>query len=291
MPEDLQAAGFYTLVADYPLAPPHTIQGQANQVDDPRSGRPPQQTNAIEAVIRAARSDSHCLNFEVGVLGGSAGAAHAAFVTLNAISTGDTWPNWSESDRPTCAVCLSGQYDYAERDLDVQDSPSMLIHDIENYTDSIDPTVQYAASPVSLIPLPTGVSYMPMYFFRSMDDPGSPPSEQYYLWNALTNASVDPSLSNVVCPSYREYRSCLRPLGRLHLRYRSGEPQHNSERPGDLVLSATLAKLVPHLPFTGALRVHTKRVGRLNTISELRLVSQVTTTLGGIGIKAYYRHN
>jgi hypothetical protein len=45
------------------------------------------------------------------------------------------------------------------------------------------------------------------------------------------------------------------------------------------------------LPFTGALRVHTKRVGRLNTISELRLVSQVTTTLGGIGIKAYYRHN
>lgn len=113
---DLQKAGYYTLVADYPLAPCGLIQGQACH-DDPTSGRPPQQTDAVKAIIRAARADLHCKNFQVVVIGGSSGASHAAFA---AFDTGvvNVWPYWNSGghdDRPDVIVCLSGAYDFADR--------------------------------------------------------------------------------------------------------------------------------------------------------------------------------
>jgi len=67
-PQDLNAAGFYVVVADWPLAPPHSIHGQHVQTTDPASGRPPQQTNSIEAVIRAAAGNTHCYH---GLVGGT----------------------------------------------------------------------------------------------------------------------------------------------------------------------------------------------------------------------------
>jgi acetyl esterase/lipase len=194
-PNDLTAAGFYVFSADYPLAPPNSIKGQPDQNTDPHSGRPPEQTRAVEAVIQAAINDSHCLNSEVGVLGGSAGASHAAFAALDVTNTGLSWPFWAPNVRPNCFVCLSGQYDFAERDADVY-TIDHFIHDIENYTASANPVDQYAASPVALIPalVSSGPPLKPMYLFRSFDDSGSPASNSYYLWDDLTLAGFDQSL-------------------------------------------------------------------------------------------------
>src|SRR5205814_6841920 len=89
------------------------------QVDYEHSGRYPQQTRAVEAFVSAAKADSHCYNHEVGILGGSAGAGHAAFVALDQTDTHSAWPYWSSNARPAFIACFSGHYDLAERDSDV----------------------------------------------------------------------------------------------------------------------------------------------------------------------------
>lgn len=109
--QDLADAGYYVLVASYRLAPCGQIEGQPCHNADAATGRPPQQTNDIKAEIRAIRADTvHC-NGKVGVVGGSSGASHALFVTLDTSTTG----NWSPSLRPDCAVGLSGAYDFSDR--------------------------------------------------------------------------------------------------------------------------------------------------------------------------------
>ena len=44
------------------------------------------------------------------------------------------------SQRPKCVVALSGQYDFAERDLDVYDSARFIVN-TENYINSTVPSV------------------------------------------------------------------------------------------------------------------------------------------------------
>jgi acetyl esterase/lipase len=94
---NLKAAGYYVLVPSWRLAPCGLITGQhchENTPDGRQSGRPPQQSDDIKAIIRAARADAKCLNQKVGVVGGSAGATHAVWVALDTnSSTG--WPNWT----------------------------------------------------------------------------------------------------------------------------------------------------------------------------------------------------
>lgn len=192
--QDLLAADFKAEVAD-PLAPPRNIEGQHPQDTDPASGRPPQQTNAVEAVTRAAAHDPQCYLGLVGILGGSAGASHASFAALDVRDDKGTWPDWSQSQRPKCVDLLSGQYDYADRDSDISSAPR-FIPDIENYTASITPIDQWNASPVSLVPplVSSGASFIPMYFFRSDEDSGSPKSSSYYLWNILKQNGFNTSL-------------------------------------------------------------------------------------------------
>lgn len=147
-PQDLAAAGFYVVVADYPLAPPNNITGQyaIQQADPTHSGRYPQQTRAVEAVIDAAKNDIHCYHGLVGVLGGSAGASHAAYIALDVTDTGSAWPFWKASARPKCIVGLSGQYDFSDRSQDVLDEGN-FVPNIENYTYTTVPLQQWQYSP------------------------------------------------------------------------------------------------------------------------------------------------
>ncbi len=190
-PQDLAAAGFYVVVADYPLAPPNNILGQyaIQQADPTHSGRYPQQTRAIEAVIDAAKSDIHCYHGIVGVLGGSAGASHAAYVALDVTFTNNLWPFWSATARPKCIVGLSGQYDFSDRDQDVLDEGN-FVPNIENYTYTTVPLKQWQDSPIGLVGGVGSNGFIPMYCLRASDDPGSPKSNSDYFWYTMKQAGA-----------------------------------------------------------------------------------------------------
>ncbi len=192
-PEDLAAAGFYVVVADYPLAPPNNITGQyaIQQRDPDHSGRYPQQTRAVEAVIDAAKNDIHCYHGIVGILGGSAGASHAAYLALDVTNTGVLWPFWSFQARPKCVVGLSGQYDFSDRSADVLAEPN-FIPNIENYTYTTVPLRQWQDSPIGLVGslASSGYGFIPMYCLRATDDPGSPKSNSDYFWYTMNGAGA-----------------------------------------------------------------------------------------------------
>jgi acetyl esterase/lipase len=195
-PEDLANAGFYVVVADYPLAPPNSIKGQyaIQQRDPTRSGRYPQQTRAIEAVVDAAKNDPHCYHRLVGVLGGSAGASHAAYIALDVSFTNGLWPFWTDTARPKCVACLSGQYDFSDREMDVYEAND-FIHNIENYTYTTNPLQQWMDSPIALVGNTALHGFIPMYCLRASDDPGSPKTNSDYLWYTMTqNGATSPNL-------------------------------------------------------------------------------------------------
>jgi acetyl esterase/lipase len=192
-PQDLAAAGFYVVVAGYPLAPPDNIKGQYDlQVSDPdHSGRYPQQTRAIEAFIDAAKNDPNCYNQRVGVLGGSAGASHAAYVALDTVTTYPNWPYWIPTTRPLCVACLSGQYDFSDRDADVS-ATDHFIPDIENYTYTDVPQQQWLDSPIGLVAgAASNPPFVPMYCIRAEWDPGSPKSNSDYFWYTMHQAGAN----------------------------------------------------------------------------------------------------
>ena len=78
---DLQSSGYLALAVTYRLARCGRITGQDPNYEDPLSGRPPEQTDDIKSLIKAARSLTNLCNGNVGVLGGSGGASHAIFVS------------------------------------------------------------------------------------------------------------------------------------------------------------------------------------------------------------------
>ncbi len=104
--EELAARGYYVVSVDHELAPCGVMPTQHchdSTAEGIASGRPPQQTDGIEAIVRALRADAvHC-NGKIGTVGGSSGGSHAVWVALNTISS-TGWPNWTEADRVTCAV-------------------------------------------------------------------------------------------------------------------------------------------------------------------------------------------
>jgi acetyl esterase/lipase len=186
--QDLAAAGYYTVIADYRLAPCGLVTGQPCH-DDPDSGRPPQQTDDVKAFVRALRADEHC-NGLVGIVGGSAGGSHAAFVALDRrTSTG--WPNWTAADRPDATVCLSGAYDLADRTPETY-GPNPLpdfIFRVENYTNSCIPTEQHDVSPVARIDSGTASTFKPMFFINSEQD-SMPVHQMFDIECALQRAGV-----------------------------------------------------------------------------------------------------
>ncbi len=171
--QDLAAAGYYTLIVSYRLAPCGQIQGQPCHNVDALTGRPPQQTDDIKAEVRALRADiTHC-NGKIGVVGGSAGGSHALFVALDTVTSS----NWSAVMRPDCVVGLSGAYDFSDRtpeDYDVHhvDPVSTFAYDVTNYTNSVDLAVQKSKSPVSLVTTPTlSIPFKPAFVINSQYDP------------------------------------------------------------------------------------------------------------------------
>jgi acetyl esterase/lipase len=160
--QDIADAGYYVVSIDYELAPCSLIHNQIchrpSADPDGHSGRPPEQTDAVENAVRALRADTTHCNGKVGVVGGSAGGSHAIFVSINKTPTpGGVWPHWfanGHDDRPDCAVGLSGAYDLSDRTPEnygtYTDPLPMFTANVENYTNSHDLAYQKSVSPVAL---------------------------------------------------------------------------------------------------------------------------------------------
>ena len=198
--QDLQIAGYYALIATYRLAPCGLIKGQTchDASHDPNglSGRPPEQTNDVKALVQAARADSHC-NGKVGVVGGSSGGAHAVWVALDQTSS-TGWPNWTKGKRADAAVSLSGAYDFSDRTSENY-TPNPLpgfIQTMENYTNSCDPTYQRGKSPVSLVTSATS-DIKPIFVVNTDQDP-MPFHQIIDVQCVLEDAGVNPNLYQVL---------------------------------------------------------------------------------------------
>jgi len=111
--QDLAAAGFFALAAEYRLAPPHTsmntpkhLNPSQNTVFPIDDGYYPTQTTDVQMAIRAARQDPRC-NGLVYCVGGSAGGSHSVFMAATG-KAGD--------DMPDLIVSLSGVYEFTDKE-------------------------------------------------------------------------------------------------------------------------------------------------------------------------------
>lgn len=202
--QDMANRGYYVYYAGYRLAPCGLIKGQDCH-DDPSSGRPPQQTDDVKAFVKAAKADSHC-NGKLAVIGGSAGASHAAFVAFDT-STSTGWPNWSAGDRADVTACLSGAYDFADRTAESYgpDPVPQFKFLIENYTNTCIPDDQRALSPVAKVDSSTASSFKPIYIINSEHDP-MPFHQIVDLKCAIERKGVNTSKYDVVTiPDSREH--------------------------------------------------------------------------------------
>src|SRR5438552_229323 len=92
---DLQSSGYLALAVTYRLARCGRITGQDPNYEDPLSGRPPEQTDDIKSLMKAACSLTTLCNGSVVVFGGSAGGSPPFFVPLKKTPTPPTtYPNW-----------------------------------------------------------------------------------------------------------------------------------------------------------------------------------------------------
>jgi hypothetical protein len=143
-------------------------------------------------LLRALRADSHTLDEKIGVVGGSGGATHAIELALDTNSSpDDEWPHWQTSDRATCAVGLSGAYDFSDRADEISDD---FIQIIENYTNTCDLEEQKALSPVSLLTYP---NIHPIMVSNSLEE-SMPYRQLLDIQCALQAQEVDQSLYEVV---------------------------------------------------------------------------------------------
>lgn len=149
--KDLQAAGYITFAVTYRLAPPGKLPDQTS------SGRAPEQYDDVKLACRAARADPRC-NGLLGAVGGSAGAAHAAWLAGDNTTTTD--PPWSGDDRPDVVIAMSGPYDF----LDYRD-------DIDNLNAFIQEVTNYCGVPATRYPTPEDAAIL------SANSPITPPDE------------------------------------------------------------------------------------------------------------------
>jgi acetyl esterase/lipase len=174
---DLAAHGYYVVSIAYELARCGYVQGQ-NSHDHDYDGTLPddmvtRQTNDIKAFVNALRNDSHVDHNKIGVVGGSAGAAHAIWVALDTTDTGTAWPFWNAAARPQCVVTLSGPFDFSDRTpapgLALIDSDFIL--GTENYVNTADLPTLKARSPISLVTAPTpDAPFVPLFMINSWFD-------------------------------------------------------------------------------------------------------------------------
>ncbi len=190
--KELQCLGYFVLIGDYRLAPCGLIEGQTVHSESTQagrdSGRPVQQKNDIKSLIRAARNDTRV--GKLGVLGGSSGATHAAWVAIDQTSS-NVWPVWNKNLRPDAVACLSGAYDFSDRSMPGfrQDD---FVQKIENYTDTCVRSEQRELSIVRKIETsPTDIK--PIFAFNC-DDEAMPVSQIGDLTCALQSKGVSSSL-------------------------------------------------------------------------------------------------
>jgi acetyl esterase/lipase len=172
----LVAEGYYVAIPTYRLAPWGLITNQvchdATHDPDGLSGRPPEQSDDIEAEVIALRADSHC-NGKVGVVGGSGGGSWAVWAALDTDGSGNAYPFWDASKRADCAVSISGAYEFDDRtpeDYGVETLPT-FIRKVENYTNTTNPQAQHEFSPVALVTTPSEqFPFKPIFLINSIHD-------------------------------------------------------------------------------------------------------------------------
>jgi acetyl esterase/lipase len=167
--QDLASAGYLAFSISYRLAPPGSIPGQKSL------GRFPDQPNDVRLAVEAARNDPRA-NGQVGAVGGSSGATHAAWVA----NTGTVG-----ADRLDVAVCFSGAYDFSDfrADTNIQ----FFIDTVTNYVGvpASDITSLRAASPAWQV----GNTVAPLYLINSVGD-SMPPEQQGDMVTYLTSAGA-----------------------------------------------------------------------------------------------------
>jgi acetyl esterase/lipase len=182
--KDLQAAGYITFAVTYRLAPPGKLPDQTS------SGRAPEQYDDVKLACRTARADPRC-NGLLGAIGGSAGAAHAAWLAGDNTTTTD--PPWSGDDRPDVVIAMSGPYDYLDYRDDV-DNLNAFIQEVTNYCGvpatqfptPEDAAILKANSPVT----PADETVKPLLLFNSTGD-----TQPYYEQDDMV-AALDAALGD-----------------------------------------------------------------------------------------------
>jgi acetyl esterase/lipase len=155
---DLAAAGFLALACDYRLSnPKNFLPGQTAKCIWP------DQTSDCRLAILAARKDPLC-NGQVGTMGGSAGATHAATVALTGVVG---------KDRSDVTVCLSANYDFSDPASLAQYRANRgnWLRDVLVYNNVPDVTHTSelrAHSVITLVPAAAPIS--PMFLVQSVDD-------------------------------------------------------------------------------------------------------------------------
>jgi acetyl esterase/lipase len=192
--------GFSVFNVCYRLAPCGRIPGQDAHDGSPEgiaSGRPPQQTDDVMALVKAARADSRCKNHKVGVLGVSSGGTLATYVSLyRGTISGTGRPDWNvggQDDRPDCAAVFSGVYDLSDQIPDDEMSDSGFIEAVENYVNSCVPSQQRMVSPISLVNTNTKNSFKSLFLVNSIGDRTVPGRQIFDMQCVLNNAGVNPA--------------------------------------------------------------------------------------------------
>ena len=126
--------------------------------------------------VRALFADSRC-NGKLFVLGGSAGAAHAAYVT----STGNDC-----CDKPQRAVLMAGQYDYTYFNDAWNPTLRLLLVQYCGCLDT-DTTLLQSGSPSYVSTLATA---NPLFLINSSADHNTPPVEGDLMMAALAAAGA-----------------------------------------------------------------------------------------------------
>ena len=197
--EELSTAGFWVFSGDYRLAPCNRIKGQPGHGAgaDTQSGRPPEQTDDIMALMMAARNSPHC-NGKVGILGSSVGGFLSAYVALyrNEINISGR-PHWNPTGvdyRPDCVVTFSSPFDLSDQqpgDTDPEHGWPKYVYSLQNYVGTCSLTDARAASPISLIDSGTAAAFKPMWMVQAWNDETNPPRQIDDISKALNHAGVN----------------------------------------------------------------------------------------------------
>jgi acetyl esterase/lipase len=201
--ETLAQEGFWVFDGDYRLAPCTLITNQPGHVVF-ASGRPPEQTDDVMALMMAAKNSPHCRDGKVGVLGSSVGGFLSTYAAVYPDEINETGrPHWVPADdRPTCVVTFSSPFDLADQ-IAADASPPPLGHpkyltSLQNYIgncniETVDGVVgAREASPVYQINRASVTDFRPMFMTQAEDDDTNPPRQIDDIVNALKHAEIDP---------------------------------------------------------------------------------------------------